>query len=120
MSNPEFIPEQDSESPSPRPPKDTRSPSSNKRQKRRPKKASIGRQTAGILGIFLGFSGAHHYYLGSNGAGLALVATSCCGVGVVVGVVEGVMLLAMSDEEFEQKYVTRSPESFEFVFQERP
>ena len=78
------------------------------------------RQTAALLGIFLGFTGAHHYYLGSNAAGLLLLATTCCGVGIVVGMVEGVMLLAMSDGEFDAKYIHRKPDSMEFVFQERP
>ena len=75
---------------------------------------------AGLLGLTLGFTGAHHYYLGSSAAGLLTLATACCGVGLVVGMVEGVMLLVMSDEEFEEKYVHRRPESMEFVFQERP
>ena len=78
------------------------------------------RITAGVLGVVLGFSGAHHYYLGSSAAGLLTLATTCCGVGLVIGIVEGVMLLVMSDEEFEAKYVHRRPESMEFVFQERP
>lgn len=75
---------------------------------------------AGLLGVLLGFSGAHHYYLGSSAAGLLTLSTACVGVGLVVGMVEGVMLLVMSDEEFEAKYVRRRPESMEFVFQERP
>lgn len=78
------------------------------------------RMLAAALGIVLGFTGAHHYYLGSVAAGLLTMATSCCGVGLVVGIVEGVMLLVMSDEEFEAKYIDRRPESMEFVFQERP
>lgn len=78
------------------------------------------RLLAGALGVALGFTGAHHYYLGSYAAGLLTMSTSCCGVGLVVGMVEGVMLLAMSDHEFESKYVRRRPEPMEFVFQERP
>lgn len=77
------------------------------------------RVRAGLLGLFLGFTGAHHYYLGSSAAGLLLLATSCCGVGMVVGMVEGVMLLVMSDDEFAEKYIHRRPESMEFVFQDR-
>lgn len=107
MSSPEFIPEADPTPSETLPVIDTSEPP-------RP-----SRQVAAMLGIFLGFSGAHHYYLGSTGAGLALLATFCCGVGAIVGVVEGVMLLAMSDLEFEEKYVLRRPESLEFVFQER-
>ena len=78
------------------------------------------RHTAGLLGVFLGFTGAHHFYLGSNAAGLLTLATTCCGVGIVLGMVEGVMLLVMSDDEFDEKYIRRTPDSMEFVFQERP
>ena len=81
---------------------------------------SPSRIKAGVLGVAFGFTGAHHYYLGSSAAGLLTLATACFGVGLVVGMVEGVMLLVMSDEEFEAKYVRRRPESMEFVFQERP
>lgn len=111
MSSPEFIPESE--------PATVETPpliaDAASRGGRRPSQ----RHVAAILGIFLGFTGAHHFYLGSTGAGLALLATFCCGVGAIVGVVEGVMLLAMSDQEFEEKYVLREPESLEFVFQER-
>ena len=118
MSGPEFIPDPDpaetkaaaSSTPSVR--VETKRPEGN--DSTRPK-----RQVAAMLGIFFGFTGAHHFYLGSTGAGLALLATFCCGIGAIVGVVEGAMLLAMSDVEFEEKYVLRRPESLEFVFQER-
>lgn len=75
---------------------------------------------AGVLGILLGGLGAHHYYLGSIGAGLICLVSSCCfGLGSVLGLVEGILLLVMSDEEFDAKYNAREPESIEFVFQKK-
>ena len=58
-----------------------------------------------------------HFYLGSVGAGLICIVACCVGVGWLLGLVEGILLLAMSDEEFDAKYNERTPESLEFVFQ---
>ena len=75
---------------------------------------------AGVLGIILGGLGVHHYYLGSVGAGLICLVASCCvGVGGVLGLVEGILLLVMTDEEFDAKYNIREPESVEFEFQKK-
>jgi TM2 domain-containing membrane protein YozV len=81
---------------------------------------------AGILGILLGGLGIHHFYLGSNTAGIILLAvgivlgTITCGVGyglaALVGLVEGIMLLIMPDDEFNRRYNQRTPGSTEFVF----
>ncbi len=72
---------------------------------------------AGVLGILLGGLGVHHFYLGSVGAGVVCIAASCLCVGGLLGLVEGILLLVMSDEEFDAKYNQRVPESMEFVFQ---
>jgi len=73
---------------------------------------------AGILGILLGGFGVHHFYLGSTTSGVIELALSVitCGIGGLLGIVEGVMILIMSDEEFNQRYNYRTPESMEFVF----
>lgn len=73
---------------------------------------------AGILGILLGGFGVHHFYLGSTTSGVIVLAVTVvtCGIGGLVGLVEGIMLLIMSDEEFNQRYNYRTPESIEFVF----
>jgi len=85
---------------------------------------------AGVLGIILGGFGAHHFYLGSMGAGGILAGvfvlgwvTSCLGVGILlipipglVGLVEGIMILVMPDAEFDARYNQRTPGSMEFVF----
>jgi TM2 domain-containing membrane protein YozV len=76
------------------------------------------KMVAGILGILLGAFGVHHFYLGSMTSGvICLVATVVtCGVGSLLGFVEGILLLVMNDEEFNQRYNYRTPESMEFVF----
>jgi TM2 domain-containing membrane protein YozV len=74
------------------------------------------KMVAGILGILLGGLGIHHFYLGSTTAGIICLVLSCCGVGAILGLVEGIMLLVMNDNEFNAKYNYRTPEPMEFVF----
>jgi TM2 domain-containing membrane protein YozV len=71
---------------------------------------------AGILAILLGGLGVHHFYLGSTMAGVICLLLSCLCVGGLLGLVEGIMLLTMSDADFDAKYNARTPESMEFVF----
>lgn len=72
---------------------------------------------AGVLAILLGGLGIHHFYLGSIGAGVVTLVLSCfMGLGAILALVEGVLLLVMSDDEFDARYNKRSPESMEFVF----
>ena len=74
--------------------------------------------TAGILGILLGGFGVHQFYLGSVGTGVILIAATLvtCGIGAILGLVEGILLLTMSDEDFKKRYNDRTPASVEFVF----
>ena len=71
---------------------------------------------AGILGILLGGLGVHHFYLGSIGAGVICILANCVLLGGLIGLVEGIMILIMSDEDFDKRYNHREPESMEFVF----
>ena len=73
---------------------------------------------AGLLAILLGGFGIHHFYLGSTMAGVVTI-VACCGFSGVLGVVEGIMLLLMSDAEFDAKYNARTPEPMEFVFMKK-
>ncbi|MFP2996894.1 TM2 domain-containing protein [Spongiivirga sp. MCCC 1A20706] len=73
---------------------------------------------AGILGILLGSFGVHKFILGYNKEGIILlainligIATSCLGVGVflsmaagIIGLIEGIIYLTKSDEEFYNTY----------------
>jgi TM2 domain-containing membrane protein YozV len=77
---------------------------------------------AGVLAILLGTLGIHHFYLGSTMAGVVLLAVSLvsCGflawVSAIIGIVEGIMILIMKDEEFDARYNQRQPGSMEFAF----
>lgn len=73
---------------------------------------------AGLLAIFLGAFGVHHFYLGSTMAGVVTL-VACCGVSGLLNLVEGIMLLLMSDAEFDAKYNARTPEPMEFVFMKK-
>jgi TM2 domain-containing membrane protein YozV len=73
---------------------------------------------AGICGILLGSLGIHKFILGYTGAGLImlLVTILTCGVGGVVthiiGLIEGIVYLCKSDEEFVRTYVDGRREWF--------
>jgi len=70
---------------------------------------------AGVLGIVLGGLGIHKFVLGYNTEGIIMLAVSLVGafllcgipsiVMAVIGIVEGIMYLTKSDEEFVQTYV---------------
>ncbi len=74
---------------------------------------------AGILGILLGGLGIHHFYLGNTTTGIVVLLLSCLCLGGIIGLVEGIMLLVMSDEDFNARYNSgRNIEGVEFVFQQ--
>lgn len=66
---------------------------------------------AGVCGILLGSLGVHKFILGYTGAGLImlLVTILTCGwaglVTGVIGLIEGILYLTKSDEEFVRLYV---------------
>ena len=63
---------------------------------------------SGILGILLGSLAIHKFYLGyTKEAVIHLVVSLCtCGtVGSIIGIVEGIIYLTKSDEEFVETYV---------------
>lgn len=62
---------------------------------------------AGILAILLGGLGIQYFYLGKTGAGfLTIILTFCsCGIWQILTLVQGILMLAMSQEEFDRKYV---------------
>lgn len=59
---------------------------------------------AAILSFFLGFIGIHKFYLGRSTAGILYLIFSLSGIPFVLSLIDGVMLLLMSDEEFDRKY----------------
>ncbi|RKE98630.1 TM2 domain-containing protein [Ichthyenterobacterium magnum] len=69
---------------------------------------------AGVLGIVLGWAGVHKFVLGYNKEGAIMLVSSIvlyfltCGIGTlvvsIIGLVEGIIYLTKSDEEFYNTY----------------
>ena len=68
---------------------------------------------AGILAILLGGLGIHKFYLGYTVAGIIQLCLSfLCGIGGLIGLIEGIIYLVKSDDEFEQTYILNRREWF--------
>jgi TM2 domain-containing membrane protein YozV len=80
---------------------------------------------AGLLAIFLGGLGIHKFYLGFTGPGLVFLLVNTIGFAVtwvmlllpnivlgVIALIEGIIYLTKSDEEFEQLYVVQKKQWF--------
>lgn len=69
---------------------------------------------AGLLGILLGGFGVHKFYLGYTKAGIIqiIVTFLTCGIRSVIGLIEGILYLVKTDEEFEETYVRNTKEWF--------
>lgn len=61
---------------------------------------------AGIMGILFGGFGIHKFILGYTKEGVLQIVISLvtCGIGSIVGFIEGIIYLTKSDEEFYQTY----------------
>ena len=64
------------------------------------------RVLAGVMGILLGALGIHRFVLGDTGGGILRIVVSIvtCGVGSVIGLIEGIIYLTKTDAEFVQTY----------------
>ncbi len=76
-----------------------------------PEKSKV---VAAILAILLGWVGAHKFYLGYQKEGIILACVGvigflACGIGTsiasIIGIVEGIIYLTKSDEEFKAIYI---------------
>ncbi|MCX7721865.1 MAG: TM2 domain-containing protein [Verrucomicrobiae bacterium] len=77
---------------------------------------------AGVCGILLGWLGIHKFILGYTGPGLIMLLVSLvgsiptCGLAAcamwIIGLVEGIMYLAKSDEKFVRTYIDGRKEWF--------
>jgi TM2 domain-containing membrane protein YozV len=73
---------------------------------------------AGICGILIGALGVHKFILGKTQAGLIMLLVSLltCGVGAIVmeivGLVEGILYLTKSDQQFYQTYYVEGKDWF--------
>ena len=59
---------------------------------------------AALLALFLGGFGIHKFYLGKVGWGIAYLLFCWTFIPALVGFIEGILLLVMSDSEFDTKY----------------
>jgi TM2 domain-containing membrane protein YozV len=60
--------------------------------------------TAGLLAIFLGGLGMHKFYLGRVGQGIVYILLCWTLIPSVIGFIEGIIYLMMSDQAFAEKY----------------
>lgn len=61
---------------------------------------------AGLLAILIGWTGAHKFYLGYTKEGIIMLVLFC--VSGIVGIIEEVLYLTKSDEEFVDTYIKGS------------
>lgn len=78
------------------------------------------RFAAALFAIFFGSLGLHKFYIGKPGAGLVMLLISLFGLvlaGIpsglmhLIGIIEGVIYLTMSDERFNETYI-RGPKAW--------
>ena len=60
---------------------------------------------AGILGILLGGLGIHKFYLGYIKEGIIQLILGFVCIGGIIGLIEGIIYLTKSDEEFVATYI---------------
>ena len=63
---------------------------------------------AGLFGILLGGLAIHKFYLGYTKEGIIqiVITVVTCGAGGLIGVIEGIIYLTKSDEDFVNTYIT--------------
>jgi TM2 domain-containing membrane protein YozV len=62
---------------------------------------------AGICAILLGWAGVHKFILGYTNEGIIqlVIGVLTCGLSNILGIVEGIIYLTKSDEEFVRTYI---------------
>lgn len=107
MSNePENKPEEDTPPPAPEsPPASTPTPAPGPVTGGKSEKKLVA-GALGVSSILWGGFGVHKFYLGYTKEGIIqLVLTLLCGIGAIIGLIEGIIYLTKSDEEFDATYV---------------
>lgn len=69
-----------------------------------PAERGKSRVKAGVLGILLGSFGAHKFYLGQTALGILYLVFFWAYIPGIIGLIEGISYLIMSDEAFAKKY----------------
>ncbi len=69
------------------------------------------KNTAAILALLIGYFGVHRFYLNQSGLGILYIVLTLvtCGLFAIVPIVDGILFLIMSDEEFQAKYNPHQP-----------
>jgi TM2 domain-containing membrane protein YozV len=87
-------------------------------QQRDRAEVSSKKLAAGLCGILIGSLGIHKFILGFTTAGIIMLLVSIltCGIGAmvmwIVGLIEGIIYLTKSDEEFYRLYMVEKKEWF--------
>ena len=63
---------------------------------------------AGICGILIGGLGVHRFILGDATGGIIRIVLTfvTCGLAAIIGLIEGIIYLTKSDEDFVNEYIT--------------
>ena len=72
---------------------------------------------AALLAIFLGWVGAHKFYLGYMKAGIVSIVVgilTCCTIPWLIGVIEGIMYFTKSEDDFESIYINGDKNQMKF------
>ena len=85
-----------------------------KTRRRVPEDTANKKMVAGLLGILLGSLAIHKFYLGFTGTAVIqlLVSIFTCGLGGWIGIIEGIIYLTKSDEDFHRQYVIEQKQWF--------
>lgn len=64
------------------------------------------RVLCGVMGILFGGFGIHRFVLGDTTGGILRIVISLvtCGIGSLIGFIEGIIYLTKSDEQFVKEY----------------
>ena len=61
--------------------------------------------TAGICALLVGSFGVHKFILGYTTEGIIQLVLGFCGIGWIIGIIEGIIYLTKSDEDFVRTYI---------------
>ncbi|MBP5315079.1 MAG: DUF4339 domain-containing protein [Muribaculaceae bacterium] len=72
-----------------------------------PRQYAKDRILTGLFALLLGGLGIHYFYLGKVMPGIVCILATIvsCGIWQIITLIQGIMMLIMSDEEFNSKYV---------------
>lgn len=60
---------------------------------------------AAICALLIGWTGVHKFILGYTTEGVIQLVLGLCGIGWIIALVEGIIYLTKSDEEFVRTYI---------------